>query len=93
MSKMTPRLTIAIPTVNRAELLGRAIESALAQTSPDVEVIVSDNGSTDDTPAVVKRYAGRSAGRGLRTFRHPSTTSGSETRADSSWNRRAASAS
>jgi glycosyltransferase involved in cell wall biosynthesis len=66
---MTPRLTIAIPTVNRAALLGRAIESALAQTSPDIEIIVSDNGSTDDTPAVIARYAGR----GLRTFRHPAT--------------------
>ena len=68
---MTPRLTIAIPTVNRAQLLGRAIESALAQTSSDIEIIVSDNGSTDDTPAVIERYAGR----GLRTFRHPSTIS------------------
>jgi glycosyltransferase involved in cell wall biosynthesis len=67
--RMTPRLTIAIPTVNRAGLLGRAIESALAQTSPDIEIIVSDNWSTDDTPVVIERYAGR----GLRTFRHPST--------------------
>jgi glycosyltransferase involved in cell wall biosynthesis len=66
---MAPRLTIAIPTVNRAGLLGRAIESALAQTSPDIEIIVSDNGSTDETPAVIQRYARR----GLRTFRHPST--------------------
>lgn len=66
-----PRLTIAIPTVNRAGLLGRAIESALAQTCRDVEIIVSDNGSTDETPAVIARYAGR----GLRTFRHPSTMS------------------
>jgi glycosyltransferase involved in cell wall biosynthesis len=66
---MTPRLTIAIPTVNRAGLLGRAIESALAQTSSEIEIIVSDNGSTDGTPAVIERYAGR----GLRTFHHPST--------------------
>jgi glycosyltransferase involved in cell wall biosynthesis len=72
---MTPRLTIAIPTVNRARLLGRAIESALAQTSTDIEIIVSDNGSTDDTPAVIARYAGRYEGRGLRTYRHPSTMS------------------
>jgi cellulose synthase/poly-beta-1,6-N-acetylglucosamine synthase-like glycosyltransferase len=69
--RTAPRLTIAIPTINRAQLLGRAIESALAQTSPDVETIVSDNGSTDETPAVIERYAGR----GLRTFRHPSTMS------------------
>lgn len=68
---MIPRLTIAIPTVNRAKLLGRAIESALAQSSPDIEIIVSDNGSTDETPAVIERYANR----GLRTFRHPSTMS------------------
>ena len=68
---MAPRLTIAIPTVNRAELLGRAIESALVQTSPDIEILVSDNGSTDNTPAVIARYAGR----GLRTFRHESTMS------------------
>jgi len=66
---MPPRLTIAIPTVNRAELLGRAIESALAQTSQEIEIIVSDNGSTDDTQTVIARYAGR----GLRTFRHPVT--------------------
>jgi len=67
--KAAPRLTIAIPTINRAQLLGRAIESALAQTSPDIEIIVSDNGSTDETPAVIERYAGR----GLRTFRHQVT--------------------
>jgi glycosyltransferase involved in cell wall biosynthesis len=66
---MKPRLTIVIPTVNRAGLLGRAIESALAQTSTAIEIIVSDNGSTDETPAVIARYAGR----GLRTFRHPVT--------------------
>ncbi len=65
----TPRLSIAIPTLNRAALLVRAIESALAQTSRDIEIIVSDNGSTDNTPAVIERYAGR----GLCTFRHPST--------------------
>ena len=69
--QMAPRLTIAIPTVNRAGLLGRAIESALAQTSPDIEIIVSDNGSTDQTPAVIGRYAGR----GMRSFRHSATMS------------------
>ncbi len=68
---MRPRLTIAIPTFNRAELLGRAIESALAQTSQEIEILVSDNGSVDDTPAVIARYAGR----GIRTFRHDKTVS------------------
>lgn len=67
--RLTPRLTIAIPTLNRPGLLGRAIESALGQTSPDIEIIVSDNGSSDNTPAVIERYAGHR----LRTFRHPTT--------------------
>jgi glycosyltransferase involved in cell wall biosynthesis len=66
---MKPRLTIAIPTVNRAGLLARAIESALAQASSEIEIIVSDNGSTDDTPAVIRRYEGR----GIHAFRHHST--------------------
>lgn len=72
---MTPRLTIAIPTVNRAKLLPHAIESALAQTSSEIEIIVSDNGSTDDTPAVIERYVGRDSGHRIRTFRHPATMS------------------
>jgi glycosyltransferase involved in cell wall biosynthesis len=70
---MKPRLTIAIPTVNRAALLGRAIESALAQTSSEIEIIVSDNGSTDDTPAVIRRYANLPGNHRLRTFRHSTT--------------------
>jgi glycosyltransferase involved in cell wall biosynthesis len=70
---MTPRLTIAIPTVNRAALLGRAIESALAQTSSEIEIIVSDNGSTDDTQEVIEHYAKRPGNHRLRTFRHSTT--------------------
>jgi glycosyltransferase involved in cell wall biosynthesis len=44
--------------LNRAALVGRAVESALAQTHASVEIIVSNNGSTDDTRAVLDRYAG-----------------------------------
>lgn len=54
----SPRLTIVIPTVNRSSLVGRAIDSALAQTYPDLEIIVSNNGSTDGTRAVLDRYEG-----------------------------------
>ena len=43
------RVTIGIPTRNRAEFAYRAVRSALAQTNSDIEVIVSDNASTDDT--------------------------------------------
>jgi glycosyltransferase involved in cell wall biosynthesis len=63
------RLTIAIPTVNRDYCVGRAIESALAQTSPAVEIIVSNNGSTDRTREILDRYTDPR----LRVFHHPST--------------------
>ena len=44
-----PLVSIGIPTFNRQLLLKRAIESALAQTYPNLEIIVSDNASTDGT--------------------------------------------
>lgn len=48
-------VSIIIPSWNRAEIILRAVDSALAQTLADVEVIVVDNGSTDDTLDVLKR--------------------------------------
>jgi len=48
------RVTVGIPTVNRSALALRAIRSALDQTYPDIEVIVSDDTSTDDTVARVR---------------------------------------
>jgi glycosyltransferase involved in cell wall biosynthesis len=63
-------VSVVIPTYNRADLLPRAIDSALAQTAPPVEIIIVDDGSTDDTPAVVMRYAERHAGR-VRSLRIP----------------------
>ncbi|SNZ06178.1 Glycosyl transferase family 2 [Persephonella hydrogeniphila] len=51
-----PKVSIIIPTYNRANYLPQAIESALAQDYPNLEVIVSDNCSTDETPEVVKKY-------------------------------------
>ena len=62
-----PLVTIAIPTRNRAALLARAAASALAQTHPRVEVLVSDNASTDDTPAELERLERQ----GVRVFRQP----------------------
>ena len=56
---MTPTVSVVIPTYNYAGYVGEAIDSALAQTAPPHEVIVVDDGSTDDTPAVLARYAGR----------------------------------
>jgi glycosyltransferase involved in cell wall biosynthesis len=50
--------SIVIPCYNHARFLAEAIESALAQTWPSIEVVVIDDGSTDDTAAVAARYRG-----------------------------------
>ncbi len=50
------KVSILIPTFNREDYLPRAVESALKQDYPDIEVIVSDNASTDGTEEVVKKY-------------------------------------
>jgi glycosyltransferase involved in cell wall biosynthesis len=50
-----PAVSIAIPTFNRATTLERAVRSALGQTHPDLEVVVSDNASTDGTGELLAR--------------------------------------
>lgn len=52
-----PLVTIGIPTYNRAVALERALRSALDQDHDRIEVVVSDNASTDDTATVVERMA------------------------------------
>jgi len=52
-------VSAVIPTYNHAALAPDAVESALAQTWPRVEVIVVDDGSTDDTLARLARFGGR----------------------------------
>ena len=51
-----PSVTVGIPTRNRPGLLRRTIESVLAQTYPSFTLVVSDNGSDDDTAEVVASY-------------------------------------
>lgn len=51
-----PKVSIIIPTYNRAHFLSHAIESALAQSYQNIEVIVSDNASTDYTSELIKKY-------------------------------------
>jgi glycosyltransferase involved in cell wall biosynthesis len=50
---------IGLPTYNRAGTLPRAIESALAQTHREIELVISDNASQDGTEAIARRYAER----------------------------------
>ncbi len=48
-----PRISVVIPTFNRSELIGYALDAVLAQQYPASEVIVVDDGSTDDTQALL----------------------------------------
>jgi glycosyltransferase involved in cell wall biosynthesis len=52
----SPRISVITPCMNAARYLAEAIESVLAQARPDVEHIVVDGGSTDDTLKVLARY-------------------------------------
>lgn len=54
-----PFFSVIIPTYNRAALLREALDSVLGQTFSNYEVIVADDGSTDDTPAVVSSYGNK----------------------------------
>jgi glycosyltransferase involved in cell wall biosynthesis len=51
-----PRISVVIPTYNRAYCVGDAIESVLRQTFRDMELIVVDDGSTDETPDVLREF-------------------------------------
>lgn len=52
-------MSVIIPTYNRASVLSRAIDCVLAQTHPEVELIVVDDGSSDNTAEVLARFGDR----------------------------------
>jgi len=69
-------VSVVIPTCNRARLLVRALQSVIAQTYPDLEIIVVDDASSDDTAEVVQRLGdGR-----IRYLRHDIRRGGSAAR-------------
>jgi glycosyltransferase involved in cell wall biosynthesis len=51
-----PRITIVTSSFNQAAFIGRTIDSVIAQNYPNLEHIVVDGMSSDDTPAVLARY-------------------------------------
>ena len=57
MPEQLPRVSVIVPTYNSARYLPEAIDSVLGQTYRDFEIIVVDDGSTDNTQGVLARYA------------------------------------
>ena len=53
-----PKITCAILTYNRANMVEKSIQSALRQTFQDFEILLINNGSTDNTAEVLKKYEG-----------------------------------
>jgi glycosyltransferase involved in cell wall biosynthesis len=71
---MTPPVSVIMPVYNAERYLSPAIESILAQTFCDFEVIALDDGSTDSSPEILARYAKQD--RRVRVFRRPQATLG-----------------
>ena len=57
MSRSLPRVSVVLNTYNRAALVGRAVRSVLSQSGVDLELVVVDDGSTDETAAVLADIA------------------------------------
>ena len=63
----SPKVSIIIPTYNRSKYLTQAIESARCQDYHNMEIVVSDNASTDNTDNVMEEY---SADNRIKYFRN-----------------------
>jgi glycosyltransferase involved in cell wall biosynthesis len=61
-----PLVSVVIPTYNRARQTILAVENVLAQTYPDLEIIVVDDGSTDGSGDVIERFIAQRSAKGQR---------------------------
>jgi GT2 family glycosyltransferase len=68
MPPATPRASIVLPAYNGARYLAESLESCLAQTFGDFELLVVDDASTDETPSIVAAFAARDPR--IRCLRH-----------------------
>ena len=54
-----PKVSVIVPVYNAERYLAQCVDSILAQTLPDMQVILVDDGSTDSSPAICDAYAGK----------------------------------
>ena len=54
-----PLVSVIVPTRNSEKFLGKSLESIKNQTYKNIEIIVIDNNSTDDTKKIAKKYTGK----------------------------------
>lgn len=78
MTKEKPTVSAIIPAYNRADLVAPAIQSAIDQTYQDIEIIVVDDGSTDNTEEVVNEFIKRDSR--VRYIKHEKNKGGSAAR-------------
>ena len=67
--KTKPRVSIGLPVYNGDRFLREALDSILAQTFTDFELIISDNASTDETSNICQEYAAKDSR--IRYYRNP----------------------
>jgi glycosyltransferase involved in cell wall biosynthesis len=66
----SPLVSIILPTYNGSRYLGEAVRSVLRQTYSNWELLIVDDASTDETPALIERYVTQD--RRIHSTRHPS---------------------
>jgi len=77
-----PTISVVIPVYNRGQYLSASVESVLAQTYRDWELIIVDDNSTDDSPRLIQRFCARDDRiRGVRNDRYAHSAAGARLRA------------
>lgn len=74
----TPLVTVVVPVFNDEDSIAASLDSALAQTLTQIEILVIDDASTDRTPEIVAMYEARDPR--VRVIRHPQNSSGFQAR-------------
>lgn len=71
MNMELPKVSIMIPTYNQQQYIVRAVESAMSQDYENLEIIISDDCSADDTQTVVRTFIAESGDSRIKYFRNP----------------------